>query len=44
MKVRIHDDGYRELSTKCRRLKMRAIDGKQRETDAADVETLLRIV
>lgn len=43
MKARIQDEGFRELSTKCRRLKMRALDGKMRETDAADTETMLRI-
>ena len=44
MKRRIQDEGFVELLAKCQRLKMRAIDGKQRETDAADVETMLRIV
>lgn len=43
MKARIQDEGFRELSTKCRRLKMRALDGKMRLTDAADTETMLRI-
>ncbi len=33
-----------ELSTVCRQLKMKAIDGKMRETDAANVPTLLRII
>jgi DNA-damage-inducible protein D len=44
MKARIQDEGFVELSTLCRRLKMRSLDGKQRETDAADTQTLLRIV
>ncbi len=30
--------------TKCHRLKMEAEDGKLRETDTADVETLLRLI
>lgn len=33
-----------EVVTKCHRLKMRAEDGKMRETDVADVETILRLV
>lgn len=33
-----------EVVTNCHRLKMLARDGKQRETDAADVETILRLV
>lgn len=44
MKRRIQDEGFRELAAKCRQLKMEAPDGKQRVTDAADTETLLRIV
>lgn len=44
MKARIQDEGFRELSTKCRQLKMRSLDGKRYATDAADVETMLRIV
>jgi len=44
MKRRIQDEGFRELSAKCLQLKMRSLDGKLRETDAADVETMLRIV
>jgi BRO family, N-terminal domain len=44
MKSRIDDEGFREVSTKCRQLRMRAKDGKMRETDAADAETLLRII
>lgn len=44
MKARIQDEGFRELSTKCRQLKMRSLDGKSYKTDAADVETMLRIV
>ncbi len=44
MKRRIQDEGFRELSAKCLQLKMRALDGKMRSTDAADVETMLRIM
>lgn len=33
-----------ELVTNCHRLKMEAEDGKLRETDTADVETILRLV
>jgi BRO family protein len=44
MKERIQSEGFRELLTKCERLKMAAADGKQRQTDAADTETLLRII
>jgi hypothetical protein len=44
MKRRIEDEGFREVSAKCRQLKMRSTDNKQRETPAADAETLLRII
>jgi DNA-damage-inducible protein D len=44
MKTRMQDEGFRELSTKCRQLKMRSLDGKRYATDAADTETLLRII
>jgi hypothetical protein len=44
MKARIQDEGFVELSTKCRQLRMEAADGKQRLTDCADAETMLRIV
>jgi DNA-damage-inducible protein D len=44
MKTRVKtEDGF-ELSTICRRLKLRAPDGKMRETDCADVQGLLRII
>ena len=43
MKRRIQDEGFHELSAKCLQLKMRALDGKMRATDAADTETMLRI-
>lgn len=38
------DEGYTELHEKIVQLKMTAADGKQRLTDAADTETLLRII
>lgn len=44
MKRRTTDEGFLELSTKCRQLKMEAPDGKQRVTDCADTETLLRLI
>lgn len=44
VKARMSEEGASELSTNCRRLKMRALDGKMRETEAADTETMLRIV
>lgn len=44
MKRNIQSEGFRELSEKIRQLKMRSLDGKKYATDAADTETLLRIV
>jgi hypothetical protein len=44
MKTRVKTEDGLELSTICRQLKMKAIDGKMRETDAANVPTLLRII
>jgi BRO family, N-terminal domain len=44
LKLRLKDEGGNEAVTKCNRLKMTAADGKQRLTDAADTETLLRII
>jgi hypothetical protein len=45
MKQRIQDEGFRELSAKCGQLKMRSpADGKYYTTDAADRETMFRIV
>jgi hypothetical protein len=44
MKIRIKTEGGLELSTICRQLKMRAPDGKMRQTDWANVEALLRII
>jgi hypothetical protein len=44
MKRRIQTEGFTEVHAKCVRLKMRSPDGKERLTDAADTETMLRIV
>jgi DNA-damage-inducible protein D len=43
LKNRLRKEGS-ELVTNCNRLKMEAADGKQRPTDAATAETLLRLV
>ena len=40
---RLKNEGS-EVVTKCHRLKMLAQDGKMRETDVADVETLFRLI
>lgn len=44
LKKRLQNEGARELLTTCKQLKMRSTDGKMRATDAADAETMLRIV
>lgn len=44
LKERLQDEGFREVLSKCQQLKMEAPDGKQRLTDCANDETLLRIV
>jgi len=43
LKQRLKEEGS-ETVTKCHGLKMKAADGKMRITDAADVETMLRII
>ena len=43
LKNRLEKEGS-EVVTKCNRLKMLAQDGKMRETDVADVETILRLI
>ncbi len=43
LKKRERENGI-ELSTNCRQFKMKAKDGKMRETEIADTETLLRII
>lgn len=44
MKVRVKSDDGIELSTFCRRLKLIAPDGKKRETDCANTESIFRII
>lgn len=44
MKQRVQLEDGLELSTICRQLKLKAPDGKMRETDCAGVEALLRII
>lgn len=44
MKDRVTEEDGLELSTICRRLKLRAPDGKMRETDCANTEGLFRII
>ena len=44
MKQRIKTEDGLELSTVCRQLKMKATDGKMRETDVAETQVLLRII
>jgi DNA-damage-inducible protein D len=44
MKIRVKTEDGLELSTICRQLKMIAEDGKNRLTDTADTETLLRLI
>ena len=44
MKTRVKTEDGLELSTVCRQLKMKANDGKMRETDVADTQVLLRII
>ncbi|QIL42777.1 Bro-N domain-containing protein [Acidovorax sp. HDW3] len=44
MKLRVKTEDGAELSTDCRQFKLPAADGKQRLTDCATAESLLRIV
>ena len=44
MKIRVKTDDGLELSTICRQLKMKALDGKMRTTDCTNVQGLLRII
>lgn len=44
MKIRVKDESEIEVSTNCRQLKLLASDGKMRETDCANTETIFRIV
>jgi hypothetical protein len=44
MKPRVKNEDELELSTICRQLKLKAPDGKMRETDCANTESLFRII
>ncbi|MDO8657717.1 MAG: Bro-N domain-containing protein [Candidatus Levybacteria bacterium] len=44
MKIRVKSEDGIELSTICRQLKLKAPDGKMRETDCANTEGIFRIV
>ncbi|HEX2349295.1 MAG TPA: BRO family protein [Ktedonobacterales bacterium] len=44
LKRRVQDEGFTEVLSNCLQLKMRSLDGKRYATDAADTETLLRII
>lgn len=45
LKIKLkEDEGFEQLYEKIVQLKLQAPDGKKRETDVADVETMLRIV
>jgi hypothetical protein len=44
MKRYVQGEGFAEVLEKIQQLKLRAADGKMRETDAADTETLLRLI
>ena len=43
LKSRLKQEGS-EVVTNCDQLKMKAVDGKMRQTDVADLETILRLV
>ena len=42
LKKRLREEGADELITNCKQLKLTATDGKQRLTDVADTEQVLR--
>lgn len=44
LKIRMTEEEKSELSTKCRQLKMKAQDGKMRETDTLDTKGILRLI
>ncbi|HPX65186.1 MAG TPA: BRO family protein [Anaerolineaceae bacterium] len=44
VKKRMSDEEQSELSTFCRQLKLKAADGKMRETDVADLQGIFRII
>ena len=44
LKSRLAEEGSNETLTNCQGLKLPASDGKQRKTDCADTETMLRLI
>lgn len=44
LKVRMTEEEKSEVSTKCRQLKMKAQDGKLRETDTLDIKGIFRLI
>src|SRR3990167_6522117 len=44
VKTKLIREGYREVSEKIGQLKLEAPDGKLRETDCANTETIFRII
>jgi hypothetical protein len=44
LKKKLQDEGFNEVSDKIGQLKMKAPDGKMRKTDAANTETMFRII
>ena len=44
LKIRMTEEEKSEVSTKCRQLKMKAQDGKMRETDTLDTKGILRLI
>lgn len=44
MKGRLLAEGFDELVTNCYQLKLKADDGKMRQTDCADIKTIFRII
>lgn len=44
LKKRLREEGADELITNCKQLKLTATDGKQRLTDVADTEQVLRLI
>lgn len=44
LKRKLTDESYDELYRNCVQLEMRSLDGKRYATDAADIETMLRII
>ncbi len=44
LKKKLINEGYSEVSEKIGQLKLEAPDGKMRETDCANTETMFRII